>query len=68
MNSEADRLERFEIRLLLAEDQIDALNKTVYRQQGLIDRLQEQVRQLARQVQSAQAAQGRPEDEIPPHW
>ncbi|MDR1423080.1 MAG: SlyX family protein [Azoarcus sp.] len=64
-----ERLERLEARLLLAEDQIDALNKTVYRQQGVIERLQEQMRQLARQVQSAQAAaQGRPEDEIPPHW
>jgi len=69
MTDPAARLERLESRLLLAEDQIDALNKTVYRQQREIDRLHEQLRQLARQLQSTQgAAPGRPEDEIPPHW
>ncbi|MDR1854649.1 MAG: SlyX family protein [Azoarcus sp.] len=69
MTDPAARVERLESRLLLAEDQIDALNKTVYRQQREIDRLHEQLRQLARQLQSAQGvAPGRPEDEIPPHW
>jgi SlyX protein len=64
-----ERLERLESRLMLAEDQIDALNETVYRQQRLIDRLQAQAVQLVQQFQSAQAAaRGRPEDEIPPHW
>ncbi|MDR3212838.1 MAG: SlyX family protein [Azoarcus sp.] len=68
MSGEGECLERLESRLMLAEDQIDALNRTVYRQQGLIDRLQARVQQLAQQFQSAQAGQGRPEDEIPPHW
>jgi SlyX protein len=64
-----ERLERLESRLMLAEDQIDALNETVYRQQRLIDRLQAQAVQLVQQFQSAQAAaRGLPEDEIPPHW
>ncbi|MDR1227646.1 MAG: SlyX family protein [Azoarcus sp.] len=64
-----ERLERLESRLMSAEDQIDALNQSVYRQQQLLDRLQAHVLQLAQQLQGAQAAaQGRPEDEIPPHW
>ncbi|MDR1064242.1 MAG: SlyX family protein [Azoarcus sp.] len=64
-----ERLERLESRLMSAEDQIDALNQSVYRQQQLLDRLQAHVLQLAQQFQGAQAAaQGRPEDEMPPHW
>lgn len=64
-----DRLERLEAKQMLAEDQLDELNRTVYRQQQRIDLLQQQLRQLAQQVQSAQpAARLRPEDEIPPHY
>ena len=69
MSDADERMERLESRLMLAEDQIDALNKTIYRQQSLIDALRAQVLQLARQFQSAQpAVNSRPEDEIPPHW
>lgn len=69
MSGGDERLERLESRLMLAEDQIDALNRTVYRQQGRIDQLQARLLQLAQQFQGAQAAaQSRPEDEIPPHW
>ncbi|MDR3087617.1 MAG: SlyX family protein [Azoarcus sp.] len=69
MSDAGERMERLESRLMLAEDQIDALNKTIYRQQSLIDSLRAQVSQLARQFQNAQAAaNSRPEDEIPPHW
>ncbi|MDR2690515.1 MAG: SlyX family protein [Azoarcus sp.] len=62
-----ERLERLESRLMLAEDQIDALNQAIYRQQRLIDQLQAQMLQLARQFH-VPAARLRPEDEIPPHW
>ncbi|MDR2261198.1 MAG: SlyX family protein [Azoarcus sp.] len=69
MSDTDERLERLESRLMLAEDQIDALNSTVYRQQRLIDRLQAQMAQLARQLKDARAAvHPRPEDEVPPHW
>ncbi|MDR2091822.1 MAG: SlyX family protein [Azoarcus sp.] len=69
MKETDERLERLESRLMLAEDQIDALNQTVYRQQQLLDRLGAHVLHLAQQFQGAQAAaRGRPEDEIPPHW
>ncbi|MDR0701572.1 MAG: SlyX family protein [Azoarcus sp.] len=69
MKETGERLERLESRLMLAEDQIDALNQTVYRQQQLLDRLRARVLHLAQQLQGAQtAARERPEDEIPPHW
>ncbi|MDR1463313.1 MAG: SlyX family protein, partial [Azoarcus sp.] len=62
-----ERMERLESRLMLAEDQIDSLNQSVYRQQQLLDHLQARVLQLAQQFRSAQAdVRGRPEDEIPP--
>ncbi|MDR0717901.1 MAG: SlyX family protein [Azoarcus sp.] len=69
MSDTEERLERLESRLMLAEDQIDALNNAAYRQQCLIDRLQAQIAQLARQLKDARAtAHPRPEDEVPPHW
>ena len=62
-------LERLESKLMAAEDQIDALNHTVYRQQQQLDVLQHQLVQLARQVQNVQSgAVHRLEDEIPPHY
>lgn len=69
-NERLARLERLESRLMLAEDQIDALNRTVYRQQGQIDQLRARLLQLAQQFQGAAQArtESRPEDEIPPHW
>lgn len=64
-----DRLERLESKLMMAEDLLDELNRTVYRQQQQIDLLQQHLRQLAQQVQTSQpAARLRPEDEIPPHY
>ncbi|MDR2032098.1 MAG: SlyX family protein [Azoarcus sp.] len=72
MSGVDERLERLESRLMLAEDQIDALNGTIYRQQCLIERLQAQITQMAqwaRQLQDARApSPPRPEDELPPHW
>ncbi|MDR0634675.1 MAG: SlyX family protein [Azoarcus sp.] len=69
MSGGDERLERLESRLMLAEDQIDALNRAIYHQQGQIDQLRARLLQLAQQFQSTQAAgSSRPEDEIPPHW
>ena len=54
---------------MAAEDLLDELNRTVWRQQQELDLLREQVRQLAQQVRIIQPANPlRPEDEIPPHW
>ncbi len=58
-----------EIRLGLAEDHLDTLNHTVFRQQQQIDLLQAQIRELAKLSQSAEPGESRnPADEIPPHY
>lgn len=66
-----DRLEELEAKLTLAEDLLDTLNMTVFRQQQQIDQLQATLRQLALQMQSGGgggAEARRPEEEVPPHW
>lgn len=64
------RLAEIESKLMLADDQIEALNRTAYRQQQLIDRLERELRALRDQVEgmNAAAAPGTPRDEIPPHY
>ena len=64
-----DRLETLETKMMSAEDQLDELNRTVWRQQQEIDLLREHLRQLAQQLKTMQpGGANRPEDEIPPHW
>lgn len=64
-----ERIVVLETKLMAAEDLLDELNRTVWRQQQELDLLREQVRQLAQQVKTIQpGAPNRPEDEIPPHW
>jgi SlyX protein len=65
------RLTELEIKLSLAEDMVEELNRTVFRQQERLDLLQEQLRLLYRQIQAQSPAQAeRPglRDEIPPHY
>ena len=64
-----DRIVTLETKRMAAEDLLDELNRTVWRQQQELDLLREQVRQLAQQVKTIQPTNPlRPEDEIPPHW
>ncbi len=64
-----DRLDALETKMMSAEDQIDELNRSAWRQQQELDLLREQVRHLAQQLKTIQpGAANRPEDEIPPHW
>ena len=69
-----DAEERFvaiESKLAFAEDLLDTLNATVFRQQAQIDSLQQQIRVLYQQMQSASsggAEKRDPRDEIPPHY
>ncbi|MBW7860244.1 MAG: SlyX family protein [Rhodocyclaceae bacterium] len=64
-----ERIERLEIKVMATEDALEALNRTVYRQQQELALLREQLRQIAQQVKTNQpSAPLRPEDEIPPHW
>lgn len=66
-----DRLIALETKVALGEDQIDALNRSVYRMQEQIDLLQEQIRALYRQMCAGAGAGAEPRDlrdEIPPHY
>ncbi|MBI5786309.1 MAG: SlyX family protein [Rhodocyclales bacterium] len=67
--SENERLTELEVKSAFAEDMLDALNATVYRQQQQIDRLLREVRELREQIAAAAPAEGRSlRDEIPPHY
>ena len=63
------RVTELEIKLSLAEDQIEELNRTVFRQQQQIDLLQAQIRELYLLMQPAGPGEARnPRDEILPHY
>ena len=63
------RLSELEIKISFAEDMVDELNRTVYKQQQQIDRLLAQVETLRDQVQAAAPAEQRSlRDELPPHY
>ena len=63
------KIDELEAKISLAEDLLDAINRTVFRQQQQIDRLQQAVGALRQQVLDLTpdgfARQG---DEIPPHY
>jgi SlyX protein len=63
------RITELEIKLSLGEDNLEALNRTVFRQQQQIDELRLQLRELYQLLQTD--ATGEPRnlrDEIPPHY
>jgi SlyX protein len=65
-----DRIAEIEAKLTLAEDLLETLNTTVYRQQQHIERLERDLRAMRDQVEAMSAA-GSPtalRDEIPPHY
>lgn len=63
------RLRELEAKLSFAEDHIDTLNRTVYRQQEQLDQLQRQLRLLHQQIQALQQdEESDPRREIPPHY
>ncbi|NTV12117.1 MAG: SlyX family protein [Zoogloea sp.] len=63
------RLTEIESKLCFAEDLLEELNRTVFRQQQQIELLQAQVRHLQQQLSSAPSAERRDlRDEIPPHY
>ena len=64
------RIAEIEAKLTLSEDLLETLNRTVYRQQQHIDRLQQEVRALRDQVEAADA-RGEPNSpaaDVPPHY
>ncbi len=63
------RLEKIETKLSLAEDLLDELNKTIYRQQCEIETLQRAVATLREQLRASLPDERRNLlDEIPPHY
>ena len=64
------RIAEIEAKLTLSEDSLDALNRTVYRQQQLIDRLERELRAVRDQVEATASAgeAGTPANEVPPHY
>ncbi len=64
-----ERFEKIESKLSLAEDLLETLNETVYRQQRQIEQLQRQIVVLREQVRAALPNEPRNlSDEIPPHY
>lgn len=72
MSDESDlaaRVTELEVKLSFAEDTVEALNTTVFRQQQQIEALSEALRALREQLQSGHGAEPRAlRDEIPPHY
>ena len=63
------RLAEIEAKLSFSEELLDALNRTVYRQQQQIDQLQLELRALREQVRTALPAESRDfREETPPHY
>ncbi|WCM91790.1 SlyX family protein [Acidovorax sp. NCPPB 2350] len=65
----SQRIDELEIKASYAEDLLDQLNVTVYRQQQQIDALQRALAALRQQLPEASGAPARNlRDEIPPHY
>lgn len=63
------RITELEVKLSFAEDLLEELNLTVYRQQQQIEQLQQELRVLRQQMQANVPAAGwSPREEIPPHY
>ncbi len=64
-----ERLTELEVKLTFAEDLLEDLNRTVFRQQEEIDLLRRELAHLAQQVRDwAPAEQTDPREDIPPHY
>jgi len=63
------RLDEVEAKLAFAEDLLDRLNLTVFRQQEQIDLMERQIRLLHEQLREVRPKEERDlRDEIPPHY
>lgn len=62
------RLTELEVKLAFAEDLLETLNQTVFRQQERIERLEREVREQRKLLQSLPTEQRSLRDEIPPHY
>jgi len=64
----ADRIVELEAKLALSDDALDALNRTVFRQQQAIEKLQAELRALQEIVEGSREEPGSLRDDIPPHY
>lgn len=63
------RINELEVKLSFAEDLLEQLNLTVFRQQQQIESLQRELRALREQMLASLPAEQRSlRDEIPPHY
>ncbi len=63
------RIIELEIKISYAEDMVDELNRTVFRQQQQIELLVAQIKALRKQIQTdAPGEQRSLRDELPPHY
>lgn len=63
------RIANLEIKLGDADDTLEALNLTVFRQQRQIEQLQQDLRALRQQIQATPSGETSSlRDEIPPHY
>lgn len=63
-----DRVTELEVKLAFAEDLLDSLNQTVFRQQEQVLRLAREVRELREMLLCLPIEQRNPRDELPPHY
>ena len=63
-----DRITNLEIKLSFAEDLIEKLNETVYKQQQQIEFLYRELKAIKEQASTSGAGATSLQDEIPPHY
>lgn len=63
-----DRITNLEIQLSFAEDLIEKLNETVYKQQQQIEFLYREIKALKEQTSASGLSTTNLKDEIPPHY
>lgn len=63
-----ERITELEVKLAFAEDLLETLNQTVFRQQEQIARLEREMRDLRDQLQSLPVEPRSLRDELPPHY
>ena len=63
-----DRMTNLEIKLSFAEDLIEKLNQTIYKQQQQIEFLYRELKAIKEQASASGPGNSSLKDEIPPHY